>query len=219
MFRGHVGFPPHEESLLHPGSFPTYLGLDLTLQEVRSVRKGPLLPLQVSNRSSEIRRAESQLALTGRHSLWGPNPLTKGVVLRASHECEEVSPGPARDAGIREVKVQATRQVSAILSGTQDVSADSPLLFFSLLDDPQALDLIFAPGFSTAAEVMSLSGRGVGLDVVKHNIQSLNGHILTTTNLRQGAKFSLRLPLTLATVEALMIETCGSIFALPVTTV
>lgn len=87
------------------------------------------------------------------------------------------------------------------------------------MDDPQALDLIFAPGFSTAAEVMSISGRGVGFDVVKRNIQSLNGHIITTTKLHQGTKFSLRLPLTLAVIDVLMIETCGMMFALPLTAV
>ncbi|KPJ51012.1 MAG: hypothetical protein AMJ41_00445 [candidate division Zixibacteria bacterium DG_27] len=87
------------------------------------------------------------------------------------------------------------------------------------LDDAQALDLLFAPGFSTAAEVTSLSGRGVGLDVVKRNVRSLNGHITTTTDRHQGTKFSLRLPLTPATVEVLMIETCGNVFALPVTAV
>jgi two-component system chemotaxis sensor kinase CheA len=74
------------------------------------------------------------------------------------------------------------------------------------LDEVQALDLIFAPGFSTAAEVTGISGRGVGLDVVKRNLQSLNGHVTTTTSLQQGTKFSLRLPLTPATLEATSIS-------------
>ncbi len=88
-----------------------------------------------------------------------------------------------------------------------------------MLDEAQALDLIFAPGFSTAKQVTGTSGRGVGMDVVKRNIQSLNGQILTTTKVGEGTKFSLRLPLTLAVIDVLMIESGEMIFALPLTAV
>lgn len=87
------------------------------------------------------------------------------------------------------------------------------------MENDDAYDIIFAPGFSTVSCVTDISGRGVGMDVVKRNIQSLNGQIITSTRLGQGTKFSLRLPLTLAVIEALLIETGGMIFALPLTAV
>ncbi|MFZ5441116.1 MAG: chemotaxis protein CheA [Myxococcota bacterium] len=79
-----------------------------------------------------------------------------------------------------------------------------------LVDDPQALteaeifQLIFAPGFSTAAEVTELSGRGVGMDVVKRNIESMRGRVLIESTPGQGTTFRLVLPLTLAIIDAML---------------
>lgn len=70
----------------------------------------------------------------------------------------------------------------------------------------QAVDLIFAPGLSTAQSVSGLSGRGVGMDIVRSNIERLNGSIAVETRPGQGAKFQIALPLTLAIISALLVQ-------------
>ena len=80
---------------------------------------------------------------------------------------------------------------------------------------PEALDLIFAPGLSTAVKLSDLSGRGVGMDVVRNNIQRMNGSVLVYSTPGQGSTFELRLPLTLAIIPTLLVETDKQVFALP----
>lgn len=75
------------------------------------------------------------------------------------------------------------------------------------LSDEQAYQLIFAPGFSTKTEVTDISGRGVGLDVVKTNIESLQGEVHIITQLGRGTCFRIQLPLTLAIIEGMLV-TC-----------
>ena len=79
----------------------------------------------------------------------------------------------------------------------------------------ELLDLIFTPAFSTAESITQISGRGVGLDVVKTNIEKLNGSIELDTKLGIGTKFSLRIPITLAIVRVLIITVSGIQFAIP----
>ncbi|MBI4737328.1 MAG: chemotaxis protein CheW, partial [candidate division NC10 bacterium] len=86
----------------------------------------------------------------------------------------------------------------------------------SLLDG-EVLSLITAPGFSTAKEVTDVSGRGVGMDVVKNVIESLRGGLLIESVRGQGSTFTLKLPLTLAVVAVLLVEVGGERYALPVT--
>jgi two-component system chemotaxis sensor kinase CheA len=69
--------------------------------------------------------------------------------------------------------------------------------------------LIFAPGFSTAAKVTEISGRGVGMDVVKRNIDAMRGRVLITSTLGEGTKFKLVLPLTLAIIDGMLVA-CGT---------
>lgn len=83
------------------------------------------------------------------------------------------------------------------------------------MDDREAIELIFAPGFSTAEKVTDVSGRGVGMDVVKNNIKSLNGNVFVHSELGKGTKFTLSLPLTLAIIEALLVEVGDHIYAIP----
>ncbi len=85
----------------------------------------------------------------------------------------------------------------------------------NVLDDREALELIFAPGFSSAEKVTDISGRGVGMDVVKNNIKNLKGSVHTTSELGKGTKFTLTLPLTLAIIDALMVQIAGETFAIP----
>ncbi|RMF81277.1 MAG: chemotaxis protein CheA [Planctomycetota bacterium] len=74
------------------------------------------------------------------------------------------------------------------------------------LTDQQAFALIFAPGFSTAAVVTDISGRGVGMDVVKRNIEALRGKIEIQSELGKGSKFLIRLPLTLAIIDGMLVR-------------
>jgi two-component system, chemotaxis family, sensor kinase CheA len=76
------------------------------------------------------------------------------------------------------------------------------------LSDSEAAALIFLPGFSTASEVTNLSGRGVGMDVVKNNVEQIGGAVEVETRAGQGTTFTLKIPLTLAIVPA-MIMRCG----------
>ena len=84
-----------------------------------------------------------------------------------------------------------------------------------LLSERESLDLIFLPGFSTAKKVTDISGRGVGMDVVKSNIKKLKGEIDIETQIDIGTTFTIKLPLTLAIINALLIEECEQMFALP----
>ncbi|MBR4965182.1 MAG: chemotaxis protein CheA [Lachnospiraceae bacterium] len=74
-----------------------------------------------------------------------------------------------------------------------------------IMTDKEIIDLLFLPSFSTAKQVSDVSGRGVGLDVVKSKIEALSGEIETRTTLGKGSTFIIRLPLTLAIIQALMV--------------
>ena len=80
----------------------------------------------------------------------------------------------------------------------------------------ERLHLLFLPGFSTAAKVTGLSGRGVGMDVVKNMITAVNGMIDIETELGQGTKFILKIPLTLAIIQALLVRVGNGIYAIPI---
>ncbi len=83
----------------------------------------------------------------------------------------------------------------------------------------ELLNLIFVPGFSTARQVTSLSGRGVGMDVVKNNIAALSGIIDLQTERGRGTRFEITLPVTLAIIRALVVSVAGRIYAVPLNSV
>jgi two-component system chemotaxis sensor kinase CheA len=83
------------------------------------------------------------------------------------------------------------------------------------MTDTEAFDLIFRPGFSTARGVSQVSGRGVGMDVVKTNLRRLNGSIETESTLGEGTRFIMKLPLTLAIIQSLLVEVGRETFAIP----
>jgi two-component system chemotaxis sensor kinase CheA len=95
------------------------------------------------------------------------------------------------------------------------ISADSA----SSLDDEQSLSLILLPGFSTKEEISSVSGRGVGMDVVKSNIEKLSGTIGITSVPGKGSEFTISLPLTLAILPVLLLRLCNQSFAVPLSLV
>jgi two-component system chemotaxis sensor kinase CheA len=87
------------------------------------------------------------------------------------------------------------------------------------LTPSQIIQVIFQPGFTTKSIITDVSGRGVGLDVVLTNIERLKGKLSTTSTPGRGTRFSIKLPLTLATTQALLIRSAGQRFALPLTAV
>lgn len=87
------------------------------------------------------------------------------------------------------------------------------------MDRTKAMDLLFTPGFSTAETVSEISGRGVGLDVVRKNIQELKGSIEVISEKGEGTTFRIVLPITLAIIQALIVRASGETFAIPLTSV
>jgi two-component system chemotaxis sensor kinase CheA len=87
------------------------------------------------------------------------------------------------------------------------------------LTDTEIYALIFAPGFSTAAAVTDVSGRGVGMDVVRRNVEALQGNILIRTQFGKGTTFTIRLPLTLAIMDGLMVGLAGDVYVFPLLSV
>lgn len=85
------------------------------------------------------------------------------------------------------------------------------------LSDEETDNLIFMPGFSTASQVSNISGRGVGMDVVRRNIVDLGGRIVIGSTPAQGSRFSLTLPLTLAVLDGMVVALGGETFVLPLT--
>ena len=85
----------------------------------------------------------------------------------------------------------------------------------AVMTEKEAIDLLFRPSFSTAEKISDLSGRGVGLDVVKSKIEALGGDVEAKTVLGAGTTFIVRLPLTLAIIQALMVELGNEKYAIP----
>ncbi len=137
-------------------------------------------------------------------------PRRATVALRATQRGNHVvieirDDGPGIDEGrVREVAISRGLVTP---SGAEDLSRRD------------LLNLIFLPGFSTARSVSELSGRGVGLDVVKTNIAHLSGIIDLHSERGQGTTFAITLPLTLAIIRALVVEVSGRIYAVPLNSV
>jgi two-component system chemotaxis sensor kinase CheA len=132
------------------------------------------------------------------------------VILRARHEGDSVIVEIEDDGkGIDPVIIRQKAVEKGIM--TQD-RAD-------ILTNEEAINLIFAPGFSTAAQITDISGRGVGMDVVRSNVRRLNGSVQVQSVVGKGSVFTLRLPLTLAIIDALLMKSKDQIFALPGTSV
>ncbi len=89
----------------------------------------------------------------------------------------------------------------------------------SRMNEKDILNLIFLPGFSTAEKVTDVSGRGVGMDVVKTNIEKLNGTIDIHTELGKGTQFIIKIPLTLAIIQSLLVNVGNEIYAIPLVSV
>ncbi len=83
------------------------------------------------------------------------------------------------------------------------------------MDDADAVRIIFAPGFSTADHISDISGRGVGMDVVRSKIEALSGHVDVETKIDEGSIFKIKLPLTLAIIQAMLVRVQEEMYAIP----
>ncbi|HEX2157789.1 MAG TPA: hybrid sensor histidine kinase/response regulator [Actinomycetes bacterium] len=137
-------------------------------------------------------------------------PRRGSVVVAAAQREGMLSLEVADDgAGIDPTRVRARAVERGLLSAEEADRAD----------DREVLDLIFRSGFSTATQVTGLSGRGVGLDVVREHVERLHGTITLDTQAGRGTRFRLELPLTVATTLCLLVGAAGRHFGLPVTNV
>ena len=132
------------------------------------------------------------------------------VTLSASQEGDHILLSITDDGAGMDAEV--LRNI-AITKGIHD--ADSA----SRLTDVECYNLIFAPGFSTKEEISDISGRGVGMDVVKTGITSLNGSIEINSELGKGTVISIKVPLTLAIMSTLMVRLKDQLFSLPLVNV
>ena len=83
------------------------------------------------------------------------------------------------------------------------------------MDDQDAVRIIFLPGFSTAEKISDISGRGVGMDVVRSKIEALSGHVDVETHVNEGSIFKIKLPLTLAIIQAMLVQVQEEMYAIP----
>jgi two-component system chemotaxis sensor kinase CheA len=132
------------------------------------------------------------------------------IQLNAYHQANQLIVEITDDgAGIDPVKVKA-KAVKAKIISAEDAET---------MTSQEAFELIFRPGFSTADEVTEISGRGVGLDVVHSVLMRMKGTVETETELGQGTTFRLKLPLTLAIIQALMFRIEHRLYAIPLNAV
>lgn len=128
------------------------------------------------------------------------------VTLRAFHKGNSVAIEIEDDGkGIDPAKMREVAVRKGVISAEEAAQ----------LDDREAVELIFAPGFSSAETITDISGRGVGMDVVRTNIKNLKGSVSTNSELGKGTRFTLSLPLTLAIIDALMVNVSGQMYAIP----
>ncbi len=134
---------------------------------------------------------------------------TKGIVhLGAEHSGDSVLVTiKDNGAGLNKERIRAKAVERGLITPTAELS------------DKETFNLIFAPGFSTAQQVTSVSGRGVGMDVVKKAIEALRGTIDIDSVTGQGSTITLKIPLTLAIIETLLVRIDQSFFVLPLSMV
>ena len=132
------------------------------------------------------------------------------VILRARHEGDSVVVEIEDDGKGIDPKVIRAKAVEKGLMSQERADA---------MPDDEVIELIFAPGFSTAATVTDISGRGVGMDVVRSNVRKLNGRVGVRSTVGKGSIFTIKLPLTLAIIDALLVKSGNQVFALPGTAV
>jgi two-component system chemotaxis sensor kinase CheA len=132
------------------------------------------------------------------------------ITLSARHEGNNIIISIKDDGrGLDPEKISAKALEKGVVTAEQ----------LALMSQKEIFDLIFLPGFSTKEKVSDLSGRGVGMDVVKTNVRKLNGIIDIKSEMGTGSEIILRLPLTLAIIQSLMVEIEGETYSIPLSAV
>jgi two-component system chemotaxis sensor kinase CheA len=157
-----------------------------------------------------VRNAISHGVETPEDRVRGNKPAHGTIRLDAYHQGNQLIV-EIRDDGsgidLEKVKARALKQG---LAGVEEVAR---------LSDPEILDMVFRPGFSTAEEITEVSGRGVGLDVVRSVLYRLKGSVEIKTRVGEGTTFRLKLPLTLAIIKALLFRVEQRLYAIPLNAV
>lgn len=139
------------------------------------------------------------------------NKPSKGtVILEAFHEENHIIISVRDDGrGMDPNRIRASAVRKGLIS--EEAARRMP--------DSEAVNLVWAPGFSTAEKVTDISGRGVGLDVVHRNIEKLNGSVEIKSEVGKGTEFRVKLPLTLAIIRSLQVEVVGTTYCIPLSSV
>jgi two-component system, chemotaxis family, sensor kinase CheA len=162
----------------------------------------PLIHLVRNSLDHALESAEERIA--------AGKPRVGCVTLSARHEGNNIIISIKDDGrGLDPEKISAKALEKGIVSAEQ----------LAMMSHKEIFDLIFLPGFSTKEKVSDLSGRGVGMDVVKTNVRKLNGIIEVKSEMGKGSEFLLRLPLTLAIIQSLMVEIEGETYSIPLSAV
>ncbi len=133
-------------------------------------------------------------------------PGHASIVLRAYQESDQIVIEVEDDGrGIDPRKIKTSALSKGVI--TEDEAAR--------LSDQEAINLVFQPGFSTATQVSDLSGRGVGMDVVRSNIEKLGGQVAMSSKAGEGATVRLALPLSMAVTRVMMVEVGGALVGIP----
>jgi|HubBroStandDraft_1064217.scaffolds.fasta_scaffold00449_6 two-component system chemotaxis sensor kinase CheA len=187
-----------------------------------SLELGKKIDLQMKGAETELDRQVLELIKdplthmvrnSGDHGIEKPaervlagKPDTGTIMLNAYHEGGHIIIEIGDDGqGLATDKIRAKVLSNALASEAE----------LAQMTDPQIYQFIFKPGFSTAAAITSVSGRGVGMDVVKTNIEKIGGTIELKSHFGRGSTFVIKIPLTLAIVSALIVECAGERFAIP----
>jgi two-component system chemotaxis sensor kinase CheA len=167
-------------------------------RQVLELIKDPLTHMVRNSADHGLERPEERVRLG--------KPETGKVVLQAYHEGGHIIIEIRDDGrGLDTAKIRAKALEKGLATEAE----------LEAMSERELMRFIFKPGFSTAAKVTSVSGRGVGMDVVRTNIEKIGGTIDLRSDLGRGSTFTIKIPLTLAIVSALIVESAGERFAVP----
>jgi two-component system chemotaxis sensor kinase CheA len=234
-----VGLSPHSDAM---NGLEEFQRLTRDIQDsVMMIRAQPVKPL-FQRMSRIVREASAAVGKDVRLISEGENtevdktvieriadPLTHMIRNAVDHGLE--SPQDRRAAGKPEsgtVRLSAAHRSGRVIievsddgaginrKRVQEIAVNKGLIIAGMpLSDTEIDNLLFLPGFSTASSISDLSGRGVGMDVVRTSIQSLGGRISITSVPSEGTTFSISLPLTFAVLDGMVIEVAGETLVLP----
>ena len=180
--------------------------IELTMQGAETELDRQVLEMIKDPLTHMVRNSADHGIEDGARRLAAGKPETGTIALNAYHESGHIFIRIADDG--RGLDVERIRQ-KAISNGLATEAA------IAAMSEQQILQFIFRAGFSTAEKVTSVSGRGVGMDVVRTNIERIGGTIELTSIAGRGTTFLIKIPLTLAIVSALIVEAAGQRFAIP----